>query len=91
MTSPELERLVGIRQLKREPCLEVNQRLVADFLHSAFEYGLKPARVQVFCLPSAALESEWVTLGCSTILLRDLASAFSMAGLPGVGVRGWSN
>src|ERR1044072_621421 len=42
-----------------------------DDIYLALERGLEAARVQVLCLSSNALSSDWVTLERSTVLFRD--------------------
>jgi GTPase SAR1 family protein len=46
-----------------------------DDIYLAIERGLEAARVQVLCLSSAALGSDWVTLERSTVLFRDPTNA----------------
>jgi len=46
-----------------------------DDIYLAIERGLEAARVQVLCLSSAALGSEWMTLERSTVLFRDPTNA----------------
>lgn len=46
-----------------------------DDIYLAVERGLESARVQVLCLSTAALGSDWVSLERSTVLFRDPANA----------------
>lgn len=45
-----------------------------DDIYLAIERGLEAARVQVLCLSSAALASDWVTLERNTVPFRDPAN-----------------
>lgn len=46
-----------------------------DDIYLAIERGLEAARVQVLCLSTAALGSDWVKLERSTVLFRDPTNA----------------
>src|SRR5947199_9334298 len=46
-----------------------------DDIYLSVEHGLEAARAQVLCLSPAALGSDWVTLGRSTVLFRDRTHA----------------
>src|SRR3954469_11542212 len=46
-----------------------------DDIYLAVERGLEAARVQVLCLSSAALGSDWVTLERNTVIFRDPSNA----------------
>jgi GTPase SAR1 family protein len=57
---------VGLRVWFDEWCIKAGESI-----YLAVEHGLEAARVQVLCLSTAALGSNWVKMERSTVLFRD--------------------